>query len=173
MHRAPSLISTDGWLFRTQPMQTVKQKPRRFKPTSCLPRVAPSRRQNFFVASNLLIWLGSLSCGAVTIMLSVLTSPLSPPVLRSLLINRLCSDSPWRVIGQSTLFRPKPSSEGLLTECHLGVRAAQVPQKLSPFPRHARVGKEPRISLHAAETRASAGFLASMEPLQGREFSPR
>ena len=78
-----------------------------------------------------------------------------------------------RDIGQSTLFRPKPSSEGLLTECHLGVRAAQVPQKLSPFPRHARVGKEPRISLHAAETRASAGFLASREPLQGREFSPR
>lgn len=76
-------------------------------------------------------------------------------------------------IGQTTLFRPKPSSEGLLTECHLGVRAAQVPQKLSPFPRHARVGKEPRISLHAAETRASAGFLASREPLQGREFSPR
>ena len=28
-----------------------------------------------------------------------------------------------RDIGQSTLFRPKPSSEGLLTECHLGVRA--------------------------------------------------
>lgn len=78
-----------------------------------------------------------------------------------------------RDVGQLTLFRPKPSSEGLLTECHLGVRAAQVPQKLSPFPRHARVGKEPRISLHAAETRASAGFLASMEPLQGREFSPR
>lgn len=68
------------------------------------------------------------------------------------------------------------SNGGLLApkSCHLrGVRAAQVPQKLSPFPRRARVSSVFKISRYLAQTRANTGFLASRGPLRGRTFSLR